>query len=181
VTREVPPAAPRPASAILGPAPPEPEPEDYDAFAHEPPFRPRRNWTKIWTIAAVVAAILMLGATAAISIWGLPDLGGRLAFARKGAGSPLRIVDQKHARTAMESGNELLTITGLVTNPSEATQRVPSIRADFRDKDGRTIYTSIIAPPVPELQPGESKRFSRAEVGVPPAAKDINLTFGPTI
>lgn len=165
---------------MLGPTP-EPEPQDYDAFAHEPPFRPRRNWGKIWTIVAAVAAVLMLGASAAISVWGLPNLGEGLAFGRKNTGTPLKIVDQKHARSAMESGNELLTITGLVTNPTEATQRVPSIRADFRDKDGRTIYTSIIAPPVPELQPGESKRFSRAEVGVPSAAKDVNLTFGPTI
>lgn len=165
---------------MLGPAP-EPEPQDYDAFAHEPPFRPRRNRAKLWTIAAVVAALLMLGATAAISVWGVPDLGGRLALVRSNTGGPLRIVDVKTDRSTMESGNELVTITGLVTNPTEQTQRVPSIRAGFRDDAGRTIYSSIIAPPVPELQPGESKRFSRAEVGVPGNARKVNLAFGPTI
>jgi hypothetical protein len=176
--REVPPAAPRPASAILGPAPEEEAP-DYDAFAHEPPFRPRRNRAKLWTMIAIAAALLMLAATAAISYWGLPNWGGRLAFATNAQGTPLHISDEKYARSQMESGNELLTITGLVVNPTDATQRVPAIRADFRDAEGRTIYQSTISPPVPELQPGESKRFSRAEVGVPRTAKKIHLTFGP--
>ena len=30
---------------------------DYDAFAHEPPFRPRRNPARRWTIAAVTAGV----------------------------------------------------------------------------------------------------------------------------
>src|SRR5688500_15846574 len=39
--REMPSAAPRPADAVLGPPPPAEDP-DFDAFAHQPPFRPRR-------------------------------------------------------------------------------------------------------------------------------------------
>src|SRR5688500_14226115 len=73
------PVAARPASTILGPAP-APEPEDYDAFAHQPPFRPRRNRARLWTIAAIVAAILMLAATAAVYSFGLPELGVDIAL-----------------------------------------------------------------------------------------------------
>jgi predicted Zn finger-like uncharacterized protein len=177
--REVPSAAPRPASSILGPEPPEEADEEpIDPFAHEPPFRPRRNRAKLWTIAAVVAALLMFAATAAVQLFGLPSFGGRLDLATRAQGTPLRIVDQMHSRTPLESGNELLTVTGRIHNPTDRPQRVPPIRAELRDGSGQRIYDWSIAPPVPELQPGQSKRFSGAEVGVPKTAKEIRLTFG---
>jgi hypothetical protein len=176
--RDVPIAAPRSPSSLLGPEPAEEEPGDFDAFAHEPPFRPRRNWAKIWTIAAIVAAVLMLGATAAISAFGVPDFGGRLALA-KGEGTPLRFADQRTARSRMESGNVLLTVTGRVVNPSQETQRVPTIRAELRDAAGRTLVQWMISPPAPRLAPGQSATFNSAEVGVPDGAQAVRLTFGP--
>jgi predicted Zn finger-like uncharacterized protein len=177
---EVPAAAPRPASSLLGPAPEE-EPEAFDAFAHEPPFRPRRNRARIWTMVAVAAALLMLAATAAISWFGLPGLGGRLGLAAGSQTSPLRIVDERTARSQMESGNELLTVTGRITNPSQEVQPVPTIRAELRDAQGRTIYGWMISPPVPRLQPGQSATFNSAEVDVPQGARAVHLGFGPSV
>jgi hypothetical protein len=163
---------------MLGPAPEE-TPEDFDAFAHEPPFRPRRNWTKIWTIVAVVAALLMLAATAAIQYGGVLDkFGSRLAFA-KPRGTALQIVDHKTQRSRMASGNELLTVTGRVTNPSAETQRVPALRAELRDAGGRSIYGWTISAPVAELAPGASATFNSAEVDVPQGAKAVNISFAP--
>src|SRR5688500_5628579 len=78
------PAPARPAASMLGPAP-EPEPENYDAFAHEPPFRPRRNPAKLWTVIAILAAVLMLAATAAVYSFGLPELGVDIALPGRGA------------------------------------------------------------------------------------------------
>jgi hypothetical protein len=165
-------------AAILGPNPEE-TPEDFNAFAHEPPFRPRRNWAKIWTMVAVAAALLMLAATAAIGIWGLPaNLGGGFAFA-KARGTALQIVDHKTQRSRMESGNELLTVTGRVVNPSGETQRVPALRAELRDAGGRAIYNWVISAPVAQLSPGASATFNSAEVGVPPGAKAVNISFAP--
>jgi predicted Zn finger-like uncharacterized protein len=179
--REVPPPPPprpSPASALLGPEPEESS-GDYDAFAHEPPFRPRRNWAKIWTIVAVVAAVLMLGATAAISYWGLPDgLGSRLAFA-KARGTQLQIVDHKTERSRMASGNELLTVTGRIANPTGQPQRVPALRAELRDGQGRGIYSWTISAPVGQLAPGASATFNSAEVDVPQGAKAVNISFAP--
>lgn len=177
---DVPAAAPRPAAALLGPAPDE-EPEAFDAFAHEPPFRPRRNRARMWTMVAVIAALLMLAATAAISWFGLPGLGGRLGLAAGSQSTPLRIVDEKTARSQMESGNELLTVTGRITNPSQQVQPVPTIRAELRDAQGRTIYGWMISPPVPRLQPGQSATFNSAEVDVPQGARAVHLGFGPTV
>ena len=177
--------APRPAADILGPAP-EGEEEDFDAFAHEPPFRPRRNRAKMWTIAALVFAVLALAAAAAISYFGVPNLGGRLALAGGGERSPLTIVARKIDKPApMESGNALLTVAGQITNPSDAPQRVPAIRAELHDEGGRVIYDWQISPPVDELQPGQSasfssaKTFEGAELDVRRRAKKVHLGFGP--
>ena len=173
-----PPQRPSPASALLGPTPEE-TPQDYDAFAHEPPFRPRRNWTKIWTIAAGVAALLMLAATAAIGVWGLPgNLSSRFAFA-KASGNALQIVDHKTERSRMASGNELLTVTGRIANPSREAQRVPALRAELRDAQGRGIYSWTISAPVRQLAPGASATFNSAEVDVPQGAKAVNISFAP--
>ncbi len=48
---------------------PEPEPEAEHAY-YEEPAAPRRNWPRIWTIIAVVAAALMLGGV--LAIWLFP-------------------------------------------------------------------------------------------------------------
>src|SRR4051812_4888070 len=46
-------AAIRSASAdLLGPGPA--AQENYDAFVHEPPFRPRRNPARMWTMLAIL-------------------------------------------------------------------------------------------------------------------------------
>ena len=175
--REVPPVAPRPASAILGPEPAAEEPPQYDAFAHEPPFRPKRNRAKLWTIAAIVAAALMLAATAALSWFDLPQLGS-LGGGAGSQGTALQIVDHKTGRGRMESGNELLTVTGRIYNPTQEVQRVPPIRAELLDAQKRAIYGWVISAPVPQLQPGASVTFNGAEVDVPRAARDVRLTFG---
>ena len=173
--RDVPPAAPRPAASILGPPPP--EPEDYDAFAHEPPFRPRRNPARMWTIVAIVAALLMLGATAAIGWFGLPRLGAGLSMPGRSS-TPLTL-DYQAQNQMLASGNALLTVSGTISNPTDKVQRVPSLRAELRDEGGRVVYSWPIAPPVAELQPGQSANLNAAEFGVPTAAKKLTLNFGP--
>lgn len=184
----VPPPAPRaapppPAAAttrstaadLIGSAP---APENYDAFVHEPPFRPRRNPAKMWTLIAIVAAILMLAATAAILWFGVPRFGGSFAMIGTGAGSPLRIENQRVERDPLGSGNELLTVTGQVVNPTDKVQPVPQIRAELQDNGGRTVYSWAISPPVSELQPHQNATFNSAEVDLPKDAKRVHLAFG---
>src|SRR3954466_15977707 len=72
------PAAPASAAPFHREEPPPPpqwrEPEPEQAY-YEEPRRRRRNWARIGTIAAIVAAVLMLGAWIAIQLFGLPDFG----------------------------------------------------------------------------------------------------------
>jgi predicted Zn finger-like uncharacterized protein len=167
------PAPARTAASVLGPAPP--EPQDYHAFAHEPPFRPRRNPARMWTILAVLAALLMLGATAAVYSFGLPELGVDIALPGRGA-TPLKLEFQAENRT-LASGNALLTVTGRITNPTQSVQRVPQLRAEVRDASGKTIHSWSILPPVTELQPGQSATFNSAETDVPANGAKLHLGF----
>lgn len=173
-----PPPVARPAPAPAAPAPTtEAEVEPYGAYADDAEERPRRNPARMWTIAAIVAALLMLGAVAAISYFGLPGMAGESA-ARVG-GIPLRLeITGKPERRLLESGNELLAISGRIVNPTGTVQPVPRIRAELRDGQGRVVYSWAISAPVPELQPGQSATFNSAEVDVPRGAKALNLSFG---
>jgi predicted Zn finger-like uncharacterized protein len=163
------PVAARPSASMLGPVPP-PESEDYDAFAHQPPFRPRRNPARMWTIVAIVAALLMLAATAAVLWLDLPELGVDIALPGTDK-TPLEVVDVRAENGTLASGNALLTVTGRITNPTQAVQRVPQLRAEIREADRKTVvYRWSISPPVSDLQPGQSATFNSAEMDVPTGA-----------
>jgi hypothetical protein len=183
----VPPPAPRAAPAapprssaadLLGAAPAQ---ENYDSFDPEPPFRPRRNPAKMWTLVAIVAALLMLAATAALWWFGVPRFGGSFAMIGTTAGSPLLIENQRVERDPLDSGNELLTVTGQIVNPTDAVQAVPQIRAQLQDAGGHTVYSWAISPPVSELQPHQNATFNSAEVDLPKGATRVHLDFSKTL
>jgi hypothetical protein len=163
-------AAPRPTAEIIG-APP-PEDPDFDAFAHEPPFRPRRNPARMWTMLSIVAGALMLSAVAAIYWFGIPSL------TAAAGGSPFDIKGSAERQT-LASGQDLLTVTGRITNLSDQVQRVPQIRAELRDAQGRSIYNWSISAPARELAPRGSASFNGAEMNVPRGAKKLRLSAGP--
>lgn len=175
-------AAPRP-ETDPSPAPAAPpreerqERQDQDPFAAEPPFRPRRKRSRMWTILAVIAALLMVGAIAAVQYFGLPRIGVGMGIPVQ-TGEGLTITGSAERRR-LQSGNELLAVSGEVVNPTGETQRVPQIRAELRDSQGRVVYAWSIAAPARELQPGESATFNSAETNVPRGGRVLNLSFGP--
>jgi flagellar basal body-associated protein FliL len=145
----------------------------------EEPERPaRRNPARMWTMLAVAAAVLMLIAVAAISYFGIPVMGGQNAAARDPGGSALVLeVTRDPERRLMESGNELLAVSGRIVNPTDQVQPVPQIRAELRDAQGRVVYGWAISAPVPRLRPKQSATFNSAEVDVPRGARALNLRF----
>lgn len=190
--QEPPIGVPTPAAALDPPAfaapvqrmqAPEPEPvasprvETPLPVAEEPLSRPRRNPAKLWTIAAVVAATLMTAAVLAIQYWGLPQIGG-VGIPIQGSDA-LMIQNERADRRRLESGNELLEVRGEIVNQTDAVQRVPQIRAELKDAQGRVVYAWSIAPPVRELQPRGRVTFNSANVDVPLGGQNLDLTFGP--
>lgn len=140
-----------------------------------PSARPRRNPAKLWTIAAVAAAVLLLAALGAVMAFGSPAFLARLGLPVAQA-VKLDIVGDASRRT-MESGNELLEVKGRITNPTDAAQPVPDIRAELRDASGRTVYSWTIARPVDRLPAGGTADFDSAAVDVPRGASALNLSF----
>jgi predicted Zn finger-like uncharacterized protein len=171
--------APAPAPREEAPAPPPPQwqpPEPSQAY-EESGYRPRRNPARRWTIIAVVAAMLMIGAVVAIQYFGLPEIGQKI-------GIPVRTVNAlaisgQAERRRLESGNELLTVRGEITNQTDEVQRVPQIRAELKDAGGRVVYDWSIAPPVRELQARGRVTFDSAEMDVPRGGRTLSLSFGP--
>ena len=156
--------------------------DDFEPFAPEPPFRPRRNPARRWTIAAIaVAAILLLG-IGALQFFGTPTIvTGALARLGLPGGAidvPLLLeVPRKPERRELPSGNELFALTGRVVNPTNAAQRVPDILAELRDAQGRVVYGWTITPPKRTIAPKGTIEFDSAEIDVPKGSKKLNLSF----
>ncbi|MDB5662508.1 MAG: hypothetical protein JWN59_846 [Sphingomonas bacterium] len=159
------------------PAPDLVPPPGYDAFATAPPFHPRRNPARMWTMITIAAAVAMLAAVAALLAFGPPSLAAKFGFGGDG-GVPLNIeVTQKPERRPMESGNELFSVTGRITNPTDQTQTVPNIRAQLLDTQSRVVYSWTIARPTAQLPPGGTAEFDSAALDVPRGARALNLSF----
>lgn len=169
-------------------APPSPAPvsepaysapdHDYDAFAHEPPFRPRRNPARTWTIAAVTAGAVMLIAAAALLFGNLPSFAAMLGLPLGGGETPLKFVNlKKPDRRDLPNGSELFAIGGQVQNPTGQRESVPDIRAELRDAQDRLVYSWTIKPDQRTLAPGSSMNFDSAKLDVPSSSKTVKLSF----
>lgn len=174
----VPPLVP----AAAAPVPIEAASEDYDAFAPGPPFRPRRNPARRWTIAAALVGALLLAGLGAIQYFGKPTfVTGLLARAGLPGAQvdvPLLLeVPRKPERRELPSGNELFALTGRVVNPTGQPQRVPDILAELRDARGRVVYGWTITPPRRTLEARGRMEFDSAEIDVPKGSKKLNLSF----
>jgi predicted Zn finger-like uncharacterized protein len=149
---------------------------EENPFAHEPPFKPRRNPAKMWTMLALLFALLVAVALATLMMFGPSDLGERLGL--RPSEVPLTIqVTRKPERRPTLSGSELLAVTGRIINPTDSEQDVPDIRAELRDGQGRTVYSWTITRPAKTLPAGGSAEFDSAAVDVPRGSKALNLSF----
>ena len=168
------PPAPAEPARVEAVAPP---PEQYDAFAHRPPFRARRNPLRAWTAVAFGAGALMLASVAAITWLGAPGLASQLGLSLGPAENPLLLKDNPIERRELENGSELFAVSGKVTNPSPQRQRVPDIRAELLDAQGRKVFSWTITPQQRTLAPGGSVDFNSAKLDVPANSKRLELSF----
>ena len=158
-------------------APPDEEAQDdeFSPFAQPDEVEPRRRSR----LLAILLIIVIVAALAA-AFWFLapPEWKARLGLASSGA-SPLALVTTHMDRQRLESGNELLTVTGRVINPTGRDQTVPPLQAQLKSSTGQVVYSWTIAPPARTLPPGASASFNSAEVNVPPGGDELTITLGP--
>jgi hypothetical protein len=158
---------------------------DFDAsrssFAHEPPFRPRRNPAKMWMISAIVFALVALGAVGLVARYGLPDWVplSRPTFAEAQAGLTLDFPPNRQDRRTLPNGTEFFGASGTITNVGKVKRSVPSILIVLRDSHNRIVYTWEVAPPKRQLAPGESVTINEAITDIPRTAKKAQFGWKP--
>ena len=142
---------------------------------------PKKSSPIIPIIVGVLGLLLIVAVVAAVAaaFWFLapPEWKARVGLTGDGA-SPLALVTTHMDRQRLESGNELLTVTGRVINPTDKDQQVPPLQAELRSSTGQVVYSWTIAPPARSLPPGASASFNSAEVNVPPGGDELTITLG---
>ena len=139
--------------------------DEYDA--------PRRRWPLLLGILALIIA-----AAAAFWFFAPAEWKARAGIAQAGA-TPLQLMITTSDRQPLESGNELVAISGRVINPTDQEQNVPPIRAELRDKATKAlVHRWTIAPPARVLAPRSSASFNSAEVDVPKGGDELTVTLG---
>src|SRR5262249_35793543 len=138
---------------------------------------PRRNPARRWTAAAFVAGFSMLLGTAAILYSGAPGLAAQLGLVMGDAETPLRFIDKGVEQRTLANGSRLFAVSGKVVNPTAGQQRVPDIRAELRDGQGRLVYGWVIAPPVRSLDANGVVEFNSAKLDVPANTRVLELSF----
>ncbi|WP_373475021.1 MJ0042-type zinc finger domain-containing protein [Sphingorhabdus sp.] len=149
-------------------------PEQHSHFAHEPPFRPRRNPAKLWTIAAIAFALLVTAVGGGVWYYGAPNIGMDLGLA--GAEPDLQIVLNENLElNEREDGTPFFIASGSIVNPTSRAQRVPEMLVTLKDAGGRPVYSWKMRARVRSLAPGDKVDFSEARLDVPQAAAQITV------
>jgi predicted Zn finger-like uncharacterized protein len=156
--------------------PPEDEAQDdeFSPFPAADEFAPKRRSP----LVALLLIVLVVAALAA-AFWFLapPEWKAQLGLGGMGA-SPLALVTTHMDRQRLESGQEMLNVTGRVINPTSKEQDVPPLQAQLRSKSGKLVHTWTIAPPAKSLPPGGSASFNSTEVSVPPGGDQLTISIG---
>ncbi|MCW1383045.1 zinc-ribbon domain-containing protein [Novosphingobium sp. KCTC 2891] len=151
------------------------------SFEHEPPFRPRRNTTKLWTAAAVAFALLVAALIGLVSWFGLPDW-LPVAHSTFGPTRPdleLSFPAERQDRRTLPNGTEYFGASGTVTNVGKEVRELPPILIVLRDGKDRVVYTWDVTPPRESLKPGESVTINEAVTDVPKTAKVAEIGWKP--
>ncbi len=176
-----PPVVPRPVIRPATRSADESFDDNASSFDHQPPFRPRRNTAKLWTIAGVSFAALVAVLIALASWLGLPRW-LPAAHATFGAGNPdlvLAFPSERQDRRTLPNGTEYFGASGTVTNVGKQPQEVPPILIVLRDAKDKVVYTWDVSPPREMLKPGESVTINEAVTDVPKSAKVAEIGWKP--
>ncbi|WP_109355797.1 zinc-ribbon domain-containing protein [Sphingorhabdus sp. EL138] len=174
---------PEPDGAAMAAAPPAasasavtpPFVSETSSFAHEPPFKPRRNPAKLWTIAAIAFASLIILIGGALYAFGTPNWLQSYQMASVDDTPLLIELSQKQDRRTLPDGTEYFAASGTIINPTDSEQSVPPMLVILRDASGRIVYSWKMKAPTKELAPGARINFNEAKLDVPRAASQLEV------
>lgn len=155
--------------------------ESVSSFDFSPPFRPRRNWTKIGTYAAGIFAVVTLGLAGAIAWGGLPDWVPlpRATFQQAQPDLQLDFPRNRQDRKPLPDGSEFFSVSGTISNIGSEARYVPSLLVVLRDERERIVYEKEVVPPKRKLAPGETITINEALTDIPKAAHAAEIGWKP--
>lgn len=159
----------------------EPADDGRSSFDYEPPFRPRRNMARMWTVAAIIFAFVSMSVAGALYWFGLPDWVpvARPTFAEAQPGLQLDFPRNRQMRRTLPNGDEYYGTSGTVRNTGQSRRTVPSILIVLKDSNDRIVYTREVVPPKPQLAPGETMTINEAVTDVPRSARFAEIGWKP--
>ncbi len=151
-------------------------------FDYSPPFSPRRNSIRMWTIAAGTFALLASGTVVAVNYYGLPDWLpiSRPTFGIGQADLELDFPKSQQRKETLDTGEEIFRVRGSIRNIGQASVSVPSLLIVFRDDREKNVYSWIMVPSKQELAPGESLNVTEAVTDIPASAKAAEIGWSPS-
>jgi len=155
--------------------------EGYSQFDYRPPFTRRRNTLRMWTVAAVVFALMASGTVVAVNYYGLPEWVpvSRPTFGVGRTGLELDFPAGQNRTEPLESGEVIFRVRGTISNQSRETMSVPSLLIVFRDERQRQVANWVVAPTKSSLAPGEVLNVTEAIADVPPSAEYAEIGWAP--
>jgi predicted Zn finger-like uncharacterized protein len=143
-------------------------------FAHEPPFKPRRNPAKIMTYAAIAFAAF-IGITGG-GLWYSGWLDG--SFASSIREPKLTIVPHENLTLGRaDDGSRYFIASGSIVNSTAEAQAVPDMLVTLKDANKRPVYSWTMKPPVRKIAPGGSVEFSQLKRDVPASSSKIYINW----
>jgi hypothetical protein len=153
--------------------------ETPSSFAHEPPFRPRRNPASVWLMAAILFALLAFAAIAAMAKFGLPDWLPlpHSAFAQAESDLVLNFPRDRQERRPLPNGGDFFNVSGSIVNVGRERRTVPTLLIVLRDARNGIVYSLETASPKPVLAPGESETINQAIIDAPSSARTAEISW----
>lgn len=139
---------------------------------------PRRNPARLWTMAALMFALVVAGAGGALWYLGPPrwltDLG--LAAPRDDA-QLLFYLPKPPERRRLPTGAEYFAFSGRIVNSSSEELPVPPIVVELRDTQGRLVFSWMTKADKARLRPREEARVAESRLDIPRNARNLSLKF----
>ena len=154
------------------------EPVAEDSGWNDAPYSDEESAPRRKGLVIVLALVVLVAALAAAAYFLAPrEWMARAGLAQASADSPLKLMVTSQTRQKLASGNDLVSLSGRVINPTDGSEPVPALQADLRDAGGKLVYSWMIPPPAARLAPRASASFNAAELNVPANATSLTLRW----
>lgn len=146
--------------------------EGESQFDYRAPFTQRRNPLRMWTLAAVIFALLAGGTAVAVNYYGLPEWlplqRATFGIGRPGLKLDFPIPAQK--KETLPTGEEIFQVRGTVSNTASESLDVPKLLVVFSDRRDRPVGDWEVVPSKRRLAPGETVTVTEAIADIPSTA-----------